>query len=110
MDDSCCTVSFLPYLSFAHITKAGTSVLSAPQVPSQRRELAIISILISHPTEGLILYETGGGKDYPTVVSVNLISLVSLKPVSSLPAPVSELLLLLFHKGHIPKIDSGEPP
>jgi len=49
------------------IRAAGVSVLSTPQVPSQRRELAIISILISHPTEGLILYETGGGKDYPTV-------------------------------------------
>ncbi|KAH7350792.1 beta-lactamase-like protein [Rhexocercosporidium sp. MPI-PUGE-AT-0058] len=45
----------------------GTSVMSAPKVESQRRELAIISILISHPTEGLILYETGAGKDYPTV-------------------------------------------
>jgi hypothetical protein len=80
MDDSCCTLSFLPYISFTHITKGGTSVLSTPQVPSQRRQLAIISILISHPTEGLILYETGGGKDYPTVVSVNIIVLVSLKP------------------------------
>jgi hypothetical protein len=27
----------------------------------------MISILISHPTEGLILFETGGGKDYPSV-------------------------------------------
>lgn len=40
---------------------------SAPQVPNERRELVIISVLISHPTEGLILWETGGGKDYPTV-------------------------------------------
>jgi hypothetical protein len=27
----------------------------------------MISILISHPTEGLILYETGCGHDYPRV-------------------------------------------
>ncbi len=36
-------------------------------MPSQRRKLAVISILISHPTEGLLLYETGAGKDYPKV-------------------------------------------
>lgn len=27
----------------------------------------MISVLIEHPTEGLILYETGAGKDYPEV-------------------------------------------
>ena len=27
----------------------------------------MISVLISHPTEGLIIYETGSGKDYPTI-------------------------------------------
>ncbi len=47
--------------------QANTSVLSAPNPENQRRELAIISVLIDHPTEGLILFETGGGKDYPTV-------------------------------------------
>ncbi|KAK3075759.1 hypothetical protein LTS18_013987, partial [Coniosporium uncinatum] len=33
----------------------------------ERRELVCTGILIEHPTEGLILYETGSGKDYPTV-------------------------------------------
>ena len=27
----------------------------------------VISILIEHPTEGLLLFETGSGKDYPDV-------------------------------------------
>jgi glyoxylase-like metal-dependent hydrolase (beta-lactamase superfamily II) len=29
--------------------------------------MVIISVLIEHPTEGLLLFETGGGKDYPEV-------------------------------------------
>jgi glyoxylase-like metal-dependent hydrolase (beta-lactamase superfamily II) len=29
--------------------------------------MAMISVLISHPTEGLLLFETGAGKDYPKV-------------------------------------------
>jgi len=34
---------------------------------NERRELAMISVLIEHPKEGLILYELGGGKDYPEI-------------------------------------------
>jgi hypothetical protein len=45
----------------------GTTTLSAPDTKPERRKLVIISILIEHPAEGLILYETGGGKDYPEV-------------------------------------------
>jgi glyoxylase-like metal-dependent hydrolase (beta-lactamase superfamily II) len=45
----------------------GTTTLSAPDNKPERRKLVTISILIEHPTEGLILYETGGGKDYPEV-------------------------------------------
>jgi glyoxylase-like metal-dependent hydrolase (beta-lactamase superfamily II) len=32
-----------------------------------RRKLIMLCILIEHPTEGLILYETGGGENYPEV-------------------------------------------
>lgn len=32
--------------------------------------MVVISVLIEHPTEGLILYETGCGKDYPEVWGV----------------------------------------
>ncbi|KAF2204185.1 Metallo-hydrolase/oxidoreductase [Delitschia confertaspora ATCC 74209] len=45
----------------------GTSTASNPNPPHTRRKLIMLSILIEHPTEGLILYETGGGKDYPEV-------------------------------------------
>ncbi|KAF2716236.1 Metallo-hydrolase/oxidoreductase [Polychaeton citri CBS 116435] len=45
----------------------GTSSASDPNPVHQRRKCVIISVLISHPTEGLILFETGGGEDYPEV-------------------------------------------
>ena len=41
----------------------GTSTASNPNPPSSRRKLVVISVLIEHPTEGLILFETGAG--YP---------------------------------------------
>lgn len=34
---------------------------------NKRRELPMYCVLISHPHEGLILWETGSGKDYPEV-------------------------------------------
>ncbi|KAF2460029.1 beta-lactamase-like protein [Lineolata rhizophorae] len=45
----------------------GVSTRSNPNPTPERRKLMMVSILISHPTEGLILYETGGGTDYPEV-------------------------------------------
>jgi len=33
---------------------------------NERRKMAMISVLIDHPKVGLILYEVGAGKDYPT--------------------------------------------
>lgn len=44
----------------------GTTTQSNPTKISERRVLSVICALIEHPTEGLILFETGGGKDYPT--------------------------------------------
>lgn len=43
----------------------GTSTASNPKPESQRRKVVIICVLIEHPTEGLILFETGGGENYP---------------------------------------------
>ena len=34
---------------------------------NKRRQLPMYCILIEHPIEGLILWETGCGKDYPTI-------------------------------------------
>jgi glyoxylase-like metal-dependent hydrolase (beta-lactamase superfamily II) len=44
---------------------ANTSTLSNPSPTNKRRRLIMLSVLIEHPTEGLILFETGGGEDYP---------------------------------------------
>jgi hypothetical protein len=43
----------------------GTTTASNPQAVAPRRKCVIISVLIEHPTEGLILFETGGGENYP---------------------------------------------
>lgn len=43
----------------------GTSTKSNPNPESQRGKAVIIGALIEHPTEGLILFETGAGPDYP---------------------------------------------
>ena len=45
----------------------GTSTASNPNPGVTRRTGVIISVLIEHPTEGQILFETGGGENYPEV-------------------------------------------
>ncbi|KAK3699119.1 hypothetical protein LTR37_016593 [Vermiconidia calcicola] len=45
----------------------GTSTASNPNPGITRRKGVIISVLIEHPTEGLLLFETGGGENYPEV-------------------------------------------
>ncbi|ORY04016.1 beta-lactamase-like protein [Clohesyomyces aquaticus] len=45
----------------------GVSTVSNPNPPSLRRKLIMMAILISHPTFGLILFETGAGSDYPEI-------------------------------------------
>lgn len=41
------------------------STKSNPDPPRLRRKLVCVAALIEHPTEGLILYETGTGRNYP---------------------------------------------
>ncbi|KAK7731418.1 hypothetical protein SLS57_001357 [Botryosphaeria dothidea] len=43
----------------------GTTLASNPKNIAKRRELVVISALIEHPTEGLVLFETGSGENYP---------------------------------------------
>ena len=50
------------------IRAANASSLSNPNPTNQRRRLVMLAYLIEHPTEGLILYETGAGEDYPEIV------------------------------------------
>ncbi|KAF2099918.1 Metallo-hydrolase/oxidoreductase [Rhizodiscina lignyota] len=45
----------------------GTSTLSNPNPPRGRRKMIIMTMLIDHPKEGLILFETGAGENYPEV-------------------------------------------
>jgi glyoxylase-like metal-dependent hydrolase (beta-lactamase superfamily II) len=46
-----------------------TSLHSTKDIPTvnKRRALPMYCVLIDHPIEGLILWETGCGKDYPTL-------------------------------------------
>ncbi|PQE05735.1 metallo-beta-lactamase superfamily protein [Rutstroemia sp. NJR-2017a BVV2] len=71
---------------------AGGSSHSNPNPTNERRELVMISILISHPTEGLILYETGCGHDYPRVWGAplnDLFNRVDFSPEHELPAAIA---------------------
>ena len=49
------------------IRGANASTKSNPNPTSVRGTGVIVAALIEHPTEGLILFETGAGKDYPEV-------------------------------------------
>lgn len=51
------------------IRGANGSLMSSSEKPFQnkRRELPCYCILVEHPFEGLILWETGCGKDYPEI-------------------------------------------
>ncbi|SJX60474.1 uncharacterized protein SRS1_11794 [Sporisorium reilianum f. sp. reilianum] len=48
---------------------ANQSLMSKPKGPEvhERRDLIMYAVLIEHPTEGLILWETGSGRDYDKV-------------------------------------------
>ncbi|KAF2270556.1 Metallo-hydrolase/oxidoreductase [Lojkania enalia] len=50
------------------IRAGGVSSLSNKNPTSPRRRLIMMAFLIEHPTEGLILFETGAGDNYPEVV------------------------------------------
>lgn len=47
--------------------QANTSTTSNPNPQHERRAMIMMCVLIEHPTFGLILYETGPGKNYPEV-------------------------------------------
>ncbi|PSN63370.1 Metallo-hydrolase/oxidoreductase [Corynespora cassiicola Philippines] len=71
---------------------ASTSTLSNPHPPSLRRKLVMLAILISHPTEGLILFETGAGDSYPETVGPQISDIfarVDYTPSMSLAAQIA---------------------
>lgn len=52
------------------VTRGGNTSLSSTkdkEFVNKRRQLPVYCCLIDHPTEGVILWETGCGKDYPEV-------------------------------------------
>jgi hypothetical protein len=52
------------------VTRGGNMSLGSTankEFVNKRRQLPMYCVLISHPHEGLILWETGSGKDYPEV-------------------------------------------
>lgn len=58
---------------------------------NKRREMPMYCILIEHPHEGLILWETGSGKDYPRIwgpVVSDIFSRVRYEPEHELRAAV----------------------
>lgn len=72
--------------------QGNTGTLSNPTTHNERRQLSMISALIEHPTEGLILFETGSGKDYPTVwgAPVNdIFARVNYQEEHELPAAIA---------------------
>ncbi|KAF5627610.1 metallo-hydrolase oxidoreductase [Fusarium sp. NRRL 25303] len=50
------------FLPFGNVCTA-----SHPISENKRRHLVMMSVLIEHPEDGLLLYATGTGKDYPVV-------------------------------------------
>ena len=65
----------------------GTTTASDPAHVAERRKMCVIGILIEHPSEGLILFETGSGKDYPQVWGAplnDIFAQVDYEPVQEL--------------------------
>ncbi|CAK3925691.1 Metallo-hydrolase oxidoreductase [Lecanosticta acicola] len=72
---------------------ANTSTASNPNPTSGRRKGVIIGVLIDHPTEGLLLFETGGGQDYPEVWGAPLNDIFArcdYTPDHELPAQIAK--------------------
>ena len=78
----------------AFVVRGGNCSLKSTESKSfvnKRRELPMYCILIDHPIEGLILWETGCGKDYPEVwgpVVSDIFSRVKYEPKHELRAQV----------------------
>lgn len=75
------------------IRGGSTSTLSNPNPTNERRKLTMYAILIDHPTEGLILWETGGGKNYPELAGApvnDIFAKVDEDPVEELDAQIEK--------------------
>lgn len=76
------------------VTRGGntsTKSTEGKSFPNKRRQMPMYCILIEHPHEGLILWETGCGKDYPEVwgpVLSDVFSRVRYEPQHELRAAI----------------------
>ncbi|KAF1959067.1 Metallo-hydrolase/oxidoreductase [Byssothecium circinans] len=72
---------------------ANGSTMSDKNPTNVRRRLVMLGCLIEHPTEGLILYETGGGDNYPEAVGPqinDIFSRVDYDPANDLAAQIAQ--------------------
>ena len=78
-----------------HVVRGGNMSLMSTRDRSfvnERRRLPCYCVLIEHPHEGLILWETGCGKDYPTVwgpAASDVFARVQYDPKHELPAAIA---------------------
>ena len=78
----------------AFVTRGGNTSLKSTEGQSfvnKRRQMPMYCILVEHPHEGLILWETGCGKDYPTVwgpAASDIFARVNYEPHHELRAAV----------------------
>lgn len=78
----------------AFVTRGGNISLKSTEgqaFVNKRRQMPMYCILINHPHEGLILWETGCGKDYPTVwgpAASDIFARVNYEPRHELRAAV----------------------
>lgn len=76
------------------VTRGGntsTKSTEGKSFPNKRRQMPMYCILIEHPHDGLILWETGCGKDYPEVwgpVLSDVFSRVRYEPQHELRAAI----------------------
>lgn len=78
----------------AFVTRGGNTSLKSTEDQSfvnKRRQMPMYCILVEHPHEGLILWETGCGRDYPTVwgpAASDIFARVNYQPHHELRAAV----------------------
>ncbi|KAF2850737.1 Metallo-hydrolase/oxidoreductase [Plenodomus tracheiphilus IPT5] len=74
------------------IRGANSSTHSNPNPANARRKLLLAAYLISHPTHGLILFETGAGTEYPEIVGPqvdDIFTRVEYTPAMNLDAQIA---------------------
>jgi glyoxylase-like metal-dependent hydrolase (beta-lactamase superfamily II) len=86
---------------------ANTSLMSNPAGANgkpERRDLVMYVVLIDHPTEGLILWETGCGRDYPEIWGMPLADIFArsrYEPEQELDAAIAKVGYSIDNVKHV---------